>query len=127
MTAGLEQQDITGKTMEYFFEKEVAKKTRAQELQILAEKKPMEWEFEKVLPDGAIVHILAQRFPIINRQGEIIATGNINTNINANKKAEEVLRNALLKAEEASQSKSKFLATMSHELRTPHDALPIWV
>ena len=119
----LEQQDITGKTMEYFFEKEVAKKTRAQELQILAEKKPMEWEFEKVLPDGAIVHILAQRFPIINRQGEIIATGNINTNINANKKAEEVLRNALLKAEEASQSKSKFLATMSHELRTPLTAI----
>lgn len=43
----------------------------------------------------------------------------LNDEIGTRKRAEAELRDAMIRAEEASRAKSAFLATMSHEIRTP--------
>lgn len=58
------------------------------------------------LPDGRITHYIALKQDISDRH-----------------RAEQELRVALVRAEEASRAKSAFLATMSHELRTPLNAI----
>ncbi|MFQ5765370.1 MAG: sensor histidine kinase, partial [Rhodospirillales bacterium] len=61
--------------------------------------------------------------PIRDRDGNTLGYIGVIRDIAARVQAEENLRHALVKAEEASQAKSVFLATMSHELRTPLNSI----
>ncbi|TNE33500.1 MAG: PAS domain S-box protein [Alphaproteobacteria bacterium] len=114
---------IIGNTLDSFFSEEHIDAVRYHEKNVVKSKRPSSEEYQRILADGRTVSILFQKFPILNAEGEVIALGTVNTDITANKRTEETLRLALMKAEEASQSKSKFLATMSHELRTPLNAI----
>jgi PAS domain S-box-containing protein len=69
--------------------------------------------------DGSERTLLTRKFPVFNRDGYLIATANISTDITSIKRGEEELIKARDEAEVANRTKSAFLATMSHELRTP--------
>lgn len=62
---------------------------------------------------------LAAKFPIIDRYGNLLGVGGIETDITKRVAVEMAYRQARDDAEAANRSKSAFLANMSHELRTP--------
>ncbi len=84
-------------------------------------------------PDGDIHTVLTKKYPIYDDAGVLLGTGNISTDISAQKRIEADLlqtnwqleeatarANAMaVEAELASAAKSEFLANMSHEIRTP--------
>ena len=57
--------------------------------------------------------------PVRDRTGAVVAWQSVGRDITERKVSERALREAREKAESASHSKSRFLATMSHEMRTP--------
>lgn len=118
-----DQKDIAGKTVFDFYPEDHAKTVDRQDRLTAAQNRSFEIEITTPLANGKQITSLLQKFPILDENGNVVAIGGVNTDISNRIKMEEDLRNALLKAEEANQSKSVFLATMSHELRTPLNAI----
>ncbi|MFC4273087.1 PAS domain S-box protein [Sneathiella chungangensis] len=118
-----ENKEIEGMKLIDLYPGDHARESQAMEDKVLRDAAAVEYETMSPHADGTTVPALVHKFPIFDNHGQLIAMGGINTNISANKKTEETLRHALIKAEEANQSKSNFLATMSHELRTPLNAI----
>lgn len=75
------------------------------------------------MKDGTKYWVLTSVSPIRDFEGKIINYVQMQTDISHLKQLEEDLIKAKLKAEEADQAKSMFLATMSHEIRTPLNAI----
>ena len=115
--------DVKGLTSTDVFPPGYAAEVDRQQRQIMTHRHMVEQEYLSPRVDGKKVPTFVQMFPIMDDQGDVIAIGGTLTDISANKRTEEALRKAVAKAEEASQAKSKFLATMSHELRTPLNAI----
>ncbi len=75
-------------------------------------------EFRIIGKDESIKWILARSFLIGNENG-VLKTAGIAEDITLRKQAEEEIKNALDKAIELNQLKTRFISTVSHELRTP--------
>ncbi|WP_295927723.1 PAS domain S-box protein [uncultured Xanthomonas sp.] len=73
--------------------------------------------------DGGLRHIQAGAHTERDAQGRVTRVIGINRDISAQLQAEQDLRQAKARADEASQAKSSFLANMSHEIRTPMNAV----
>jgi PAS domain S-box-containing protein len=75
-------------------------------------------EYRIVLPDGRTRWLHCQSDPEAQEDGVLLWHGYI-SDVSERKRVEDNLRQALHDAEQATRSKSAFLATMSHEIRTP--------
>lgn len=73
--------------------------------------------------DGSYFPVSFSVSPLKDGGGGVVGSILEFRDITKEKKANEVLRTALTRAEEATLAKSQFLANMSHEIRTPMNAI----
>jgi signal transduction histidine kinase len=78
--------------------------------------------YEVSHPDGELAHESIAA-PVVDATGAVTHIIVIMRDVAERKRHERELGDALRRAEQASVSKSKFLASMSHELRTPLNAI----
>ena len=84
---------------------------------------PYQMEYLVKRHDGEYRWVLGRATPVRNSVGEITEWYGTNTDVHDLKTAQEDLRLAKEKAEQANSLKSTFLANMSHEIRTPMTAV----
>ncbi|MBD2070865.1 PAS domain-containing protein [Leptolyngbya sp. FACHB-671] len=75
-------------------------------------------EYRLIHPDGSVVWIRDQAFPVYDEQGQVYRVVGITENITERKRAAETCQQ-LEQERELSELKSHFIAIASHELRTP--------
>ena len=76
------------------------------------------YHLELLHKDGHKVWVEVRETPVV-KDGKTVSVVGALIDITERKKAEQGIKNALIKAEEGNRAKTEFLATMSHEIRTP--------
>lgn len=80
-------------------------------------------EHRIIYRDGEIGVINVRYHIIKDKWGKTIKTYGVNQDITTRKLAEDEIKNAMIRAEEANRLKSHFLHNMSHEIRTPMNGI----
>lgn len=89
----------------------------------ITQKKNFDAQFRIVLPNQKVRHIKANAQMLTDFNDNVTRVIGVNYDVSEKVSTLEVLEQAKLKAEAASQAKSDFLANMSHEIRTPMNAI----
>jgi PAS domain S-box-containing protein len=90
-TFHVRQEQIKGKKDDEIFPPEQAAAFRANDLRVLQARVPMEFEEATLQDDGPHTSIV-QKFPLIDADGTVYATGGIGSDITERKRAEQALR-----------------------------------
>ena len=118
---GMKRRDLYKKPVSFLYPKEEWKKIRAENIRKIGSK--LHLETKAIRKDGRIIDIDLSINVLKDITGNIIGSVGIMQDNTERKQAQEMLLQAKLAAEEASNAKTLFLANMSHEVRTPMNAI----
>jgi two-component system, sensor histidine kinase len=81
------------------------------------------FEFELVRRNGERIWVSENARAVQDRSGKVLGYEGTVRDITDRKRAETILRNAQVSAEQANEAKTRFLAAASHDLRQPYQAM----
>ncbi len=116
------RKEIIGKKLSDLMPPEIAESVIAIDKQVIETSKPIITEEYGVMASGP-GYYLSHKVPLRDKNNEVIGMLGVSFDISARKEAEEYLKKAKQHAEEASHTKSQFIANMSHDIRTPLSGL----
>jgi two-component system aerobic respiration control sensor histidine kinase ArcB len=104
------------------WDRKMADKIRKNDLSIIKTREPQHLE-ETVFLNGEQRIYYACKYPLLNKENEVIGVFGFGIDITERKHFETELQDAKQRAESANQLKSQFIANMGHDLRTPFSGI----
>lgn len=122
VSMALSSMEVVGQRSEDIFPPDIAEMIERSDRTVIEMRTHAQFEASMEI-EGIFRAFLITKFPLIDSQGSVTSVCSFTSDITPLKLSEMALTEALAAAENASQSKSRFLATMSHEFRTPLNAI----
>jgi PAS domain S-box-containing protein len=119
---GRKAEDMIGKSDNELLPPELAKRSCAQDMEVMRTRRRKMVEEPITGPEG-VVWMEVYRAPVIDEDGTVLGIAGAAHDISERKAAEAAREAALAEAVRLARQRSDFLAQMSHELRTPLNAI----
>jgi len=93
--------------------------SRIDDARVIAKNTSMTFYDKLLREDDSVLFVETVKFPIYDKNSDLLGVGGITYDITDTVEREKALEEAKQKAEVASSSQERFLASMSHDMRTP--------